>query len=267
MAVPPSSLPVAPRVPNAVTGVPVTATPCLHCGAPLADAYCGACGQRAVDLTESTWRVMREAMTDAIDIDGRALRTVRALKTPGQLTVEFLRGRRVPYFGPLKVFLFAGAALTTTWILTRGVDGHYYGLTYDGSTSGYIDTVVRGSFTGCAAVALCSWLLGLGRRRLLDEIVFALHSVAAMLLWASAVIWLGTGWKLLWGTSAAVPSGVPSLPFLLFLPAVVAGLAYVVVGDRRVHGGAWWIAAVRALVFMAVAAAVVMEVIIRSFSR
>jgi hypothetical protein len=200
---------------------------------------------------------MREAVIDAFDLDGRTLRTVRALKTPGQLTVEFLRGRRVPFFGPLKIFLFASAALTTTWILTRVVDMHYYGYGGDGSARQYIDTFVRGSFTACVAVALCSWVLGLGRRRLLDEIVFAMHSVAAMLLWASAVIWLGTALKMVWGTAAAPPAAVPSFVYLLYLPAVAFGLVYVAIADRRVHGTAWWIAVVRTLVFAAVSAAVV----------
>jgi hypothetical protein len=37
-----------------------------------------------------------------------------------------------------------------------------------------------------------------------------------------------------------VPGGVPSLPYLLFLPACAGGLAYVVGALGRVHGGAWW---------------------------
>ena len=64
------------------------------------------------------------------------------------------------------------------------------------------------------------------------------------------------------GSAAAVPAGVPSLPFLLYLPALALGIAYVAIADRRVHGGAWWIAALRALVLTAVAAAVVTGVII-----
>jgi len=252
-------------VPNAVTDVPVTATACLNCGAPLAAEHCGACGQRAVDLGESTWHTIREALSDAFDFDGRVLRTVRALKTPGQLTVEFVRGRRVPYVGPLKLFLFAGAALTTTWLLTRGIDMRYYGFTVNGSASShYIDNVVRGSLTGCVAVGFGSWVLTRGRGRLLDEMVFALHVVAALLLLAAAVVWLGTAWKLIWGTAAAVPSGVPALPFLLYLPSVVPGLAYVAAADRRVHGGAWWVAIPRALIFTTVALASIWAVLFMS---
>ena len=116
------------------------------------------------------------------------------------------------------------------------------------------------------AVALSSWALRLGRRRLLDEVVFALHSVAAMLLLTSAAIWLGTGWKVLWGTAAAAPAAMPSLPFLVYLPALVFGLVYVAIADRRVHGGAWWMAVMRALVFT-VLAAVVTQVFIMSMPR
>jgi len=217
-----------------------------------------------VDLGESTWQTIREAFSDAFDLDGRVLRTVRALKTPGQLTLEFVRGRRMPYVGPLKIFLFAGAALTTTWILTRGIDMHYYGFTLKGSSSQYIDNVVRGSLTGCVAVGFGSWVLTRGRRRLLDEMVFALHVVAALLLLVAAVVWLGTAWKLIWGTAAAVPSGVPALPFLLYLPSLVPGLAYVAAADRRVHGGAWWVAIPRVLIFTTLALAVIWAVLFMS---
>jgi hypothetical protein len=256
-------MPVAPRAQTPVADLSVTGVACLNCSAPLTAEYCSACGQRAVDLGESSWQTIREAFSDAFDFDGRVLRTVRALKTPGHLTVEFVRGRRAPYVGPLKILLFAGAALTTTWILTRGIDMHYYGFN-SGSSSQYINNVVRGSFTGCVAVGFGSWVLTRGRRRLLDEMVFALHVVAALLLLVAAVVWLGTAWKLIWGTAAAVPSGVPALPFLLYLPSVVPGLAYVAAADRRVHGGAWWVAIPRALIFTTVALAVIWAVLFMS---
>src|SRR3954447_25273586 len=81
---------------------------CLNCGAPLGAEYCAACGQRAVDPDAPTWHVLKEAVSDATDFDGRAIRTLRALVSPGLLTLEFLRGRRAPYLGPLKLFLLAG---------------------------------------------------------------------------------------------------------------------------------------------------------------
>jgi hypothetical protein len=107
----------------------------------------------------------------------------------------------------------------------------------------YIDTVVRGSMLASLIVALGSWLLAGARRRLLDHAVFAIHLVAALSAWTSIVIWIGTAWKLAWGSVSRMPSGVPSLPFLVFLPASALGLAYITLALRRVHGGPWWAAA------------------------
>lgn len=220
------------------------------------------CGQQSVDLAAPTWNVIREALADATDLDGRVLRTIRSLGSPGRLTVEFLRGRRAPYIGPLKLFLLAGTALTTTWIVTRGVDARFYGLSLDGSAGAYIETVVRGSLAGSLAVASSSWVLAGMRRRFLDEAVFALHLVAALSLWTAAVIWLATAWKLVWGTVANAPSGALSLPYLLFLPAGAVGLAYIVSAIRRVHSGAWWAIVLRALVLTGVGLAAVTGIIL-----
>lgn len=196
------------------------------------------------------------------DLDGRVLRTLRALASPGRLTGDFLCGRRAPYLGPLKLLLLAGATLSITWALTRGVDVHYYGRPPAGPAAGaYIDTVVRGSFAACLAIGTASWVLAGRRRRLLDDAVFALHLVAALSLLAAAVIWLAAAWKLVWGTEAATPSGAPSLSHLFFLPAAAVGLSYVVGAVRRGHGGAWWAIALRALVLTAVGFATVMLVL------
>ena len=107
------------------------------------------------------------------------------------------------------------------------------------------------------AIAVSSWILSVGRRRLLDEVVFSLHVVAAISLWTAFTIWLATAWKVAWLTASRVPSGGPSLIYLLFLPAVVVGLVYITVATRRVHGVAWWAAALRTLVFAGVGIAAV----------
>ena len=234
---------------------------CLNCDAPLRGEYCAACGQQAVDPHASTWHVVKEAVSDATDFDGRAVRTMRALVSPGRLTLEFLRGRRAPYVGPFKLFLLAGTALTTTWIVTRGVETHYYGYRADAAAATYIDMVVRGSLTAGVAIAIASWAVDRGRRRMLDDAVFALHLVASLMLWATAIIWIGTGWKAMWGTVAATPSRIPGLPFVLFLPSAIVALGYIVVAVHRVYAGRWWSTAFRALLITAVGVSAVYEVL------
>lgn len=237
---------------------------CLNCGEQLHGAYCAQCGQRSVDLSAPTWHVAKEAFAEAIDVDSRVLRTARALCIPGRLTTEFLCGRRIPYIGPAKLFLLAGTVLTSTWIITRGVDAHFYNIAPDNSAGAYIDRVVRGSLAASIAVTSSSWLLAFRRRRLLDDAIFSLHLVAALILWATAIVWLGTAWKLAWGTATAVPSSLPPLPFLLFVPAVVLGLAYIVVAVHRVYRRRWWVTAVRAALIAIAGAAAVRQIISRT---
>src|SRR5206468_2043822 len=138
---PPTQSIVAAHQSQASESSPPTAD-CLNCGAPIQGAFCGSCGQQAVDIDASTWHVVREALADATDFDGRVLRTGRAILAPGKLTREFLQGRRAPFVSPLKLFLLAGTVLTTTWIVTRGVDARFYGMASDRSPATYIDTVV-----------------------------------------------------------------------------------------------------------------------------
>jgi len=240
---------------------------CLSCGAPIRSEYCPACGQQAVDPHASTWHVVKEAISDATDVDGRAVRTIRALVVPGRLTAEFLRGRRAPYLGPFKLFLLAGTALTTTWIVTRGVDAHYYGYRADAGSANYIDVVVRGSLTAGLAIAIASWASDLGRRRLIDDAVFSLHLVATLMLWTTAITWVGTGWKATWGTAAATPSSIAPLPFLLFLPSGIVALGYIALAVHRVYAGRWWSTALRTLLITAVGMTAVYEVLLHGLRR
>lgn len=242
----------------------LTLRACLSCGGALEGAYCARCGQADVDPAAPTWHVVRDAVSEAVDVDGRALRTARAITSPGYLTMEFLRGRRMPYVGPLKLFVVSGALLSTTWLLTRDVDARFYGYAVASSPGAYIDSVVRGLLLSSVTIAFVGWLLSRGRRRFLDEAVFALHVIAALSAWTVVVIWFGTAWKLAWGTVTGVPASVPSLIFLLFLPAAVAALVYVVVATRRAFQVAWWVAVLRTLIVAAVAVAVVMAMIVRS---
>ena len=239
-------------------------TECLNCAAPLGGAYCSACGQRAVDLAAPTWVVVREGVSEAIDLDGRVLNTLRALVAPGRLTADFLRGRRAPYLGPLKLFFAAGAALSTTWALTRGIDAHFYGFDSSPSAAEYIAKVVRGSLAAVIAVALVSWLAGACRRRLLDEGVFALYLVAALSLLATIAIWLGTFWKLVWGTARTVPDSIPNIAYLLFAPAALVGFWYIIASTRRVHQRPWIASTLRASALAAIGLAATLAFVLRA---
>jgi hypothetical protein len=79
---------------------------CLNCGAELHGTYCHACGQKAVSLHLGVHDFAHEATHEFLHLDGKILNTVKLLVfKPGQLTKEFVEGRRARYISPLRVYL------------------------------------------------------------------------------------------------------------------------------------------------------------------
>ncbi|HEX7981591.1 MAG TPA: DUF3667 domain-containing protein [Gemmatimonadaceae bacterium] len=100
---------------------PEASTPgvCLNCGEPVAQRYCPACGQAVVDPNPTLGEFAHEAASEFLHWDGKLAATFRLLfATPGELTREYLAGRRARYLSPLRLYLtcsvlfFALKALT-----------------------------------------------------------------------------------------------------------------------------------------------------------
>lgn len=87
---------------------PAAAVPaCATCGAPVPERFCGRCGERRLAADELRLRrFVGEGLEAVLNVDGRALRTVRALVArPGELTAAYVAGRRTPYLAPMQLFL------------------------------------------------------------------------------------------------------------------------------------------------------------------
>jgi hypothetical protein len=79
---------------------------CLNCGEPLHGAFCSNCGQRVVPPRPSLRELLGEAFAEFSGWDGKLAATLRLLVTrPGQLTVDFLDGKRARYITPLRLYL------------------------------------------------------------------------------------------------------------------------------------------------------------------
>jgi hypothetical protein len=80
--------------------------PCLNCGTNVQLDYCPECGQRAIEPDPTLREFLRELAEEFLHWDGKLLTTFRLLITrPGELTLEYLAGRRVRYISPLRVYL------------------------------------------------------------------------------------------------------------------------------------------------------------------
>src|SRR5258706_15515168 len=94
---------------------------CANCGAPLNGPFCQACGQKAASRNISLHDFFHEAFHEFSHVDNKIVRTLRLLlMKPGELTREFLSGRRQHYVPPLRLYLtcslifFALAAVAPT---------------------------------------------------------------------------------------------------------------------------------------------------------
>jgi hypothetical protein len=80
--------------------------PCLNCGAELRGRWCAQCGQRVAPVRPTLHELLHEALHEITHLDGKILRTAGLLLfKPGELTREFLAGKRVSSVTPLRVYL------------------------------------------------------------------------------------------------------------------------------------------------------------------
>ncbi|NND70257.1 MAG: DUF3667 domain-containing protein [Rhodothermales bacterium] len=84
---------------------------CPNCGAQLQGNYCSSCGQKNQPLRQPIWHFIRDAIAEYFGIDGRFWRTLSKLSfSPGQLTIDYVEGRRIKYLRPLRIYLITTVA-------------------------------------------------------------------------------------------------------------------------------------------------------------
>ena len=84
---------------------------CLDCGAELHGRYCAQCGQRATPPHPTMREMVVDAWHELTVFDSRLARTVTLLlRRPGELTHEYLAGKRSRYILPLRMYLIASVA-------------------------------------------------------------------------------------------------------------------------------------------------------------
>jgi len=80
---------------------------CENCGTPLQGEHCYACGQPTKGLVRHFPSILGDFFDTVFDIDGRLWRTLwPLLLRPGFLTLEYLRGHRVRFVSPVRLFVF-----------------------------------------------------------------------------------------------------------------------------------------------------------------
>jgi len=94
------------REDDTVDEAPPASPDCLNCGTRLKGQYCGNCGQRSRSRLISLWELVSDAFGDLFEIDSRLWQTlVPLMNRPGQLTRDYLKGRRARYMPPFRMYL------------------------------------------------------------------------------------------------------------------------------------------------------------------
>jgi len=84
-----------------------TTKTCENCYTEVSGLYCGECGQSVESTLKYFWTVILHLLDDILSFDSRASRTLFPLLfKPGFLTNEYIKGRRVHYVPPLRLYLF-----------------------------------------------------------------------------------------------------------------------------------------------------------------
>ena len=84
---------------------------CLNCGTRLQGPFCHYCGQPDRNFLRFFPVLLRELLSDLLDLDSRFTRTLKPLLfQPGRLTCDYLEGKRFRYTPPLRLYLFASIA-------------------------------------------------------------------------------------------------------------------------------------------------------------
>jgi Protein of unknown function (DUF3667) len=87
---------------------------CPNCGVDADGIYCPNCGQKQTGGLPSISEITHEVLGALFSYDGKLWRTLKCLITaPGQLSVEYVSGRRASYLGPWQLFLLLQAITFT----------------------------------------------------------------------------------------------------------------------------------------------------------
>ncbi|MCY3858133.1 MAG: DUF3667 domain-containing protein [Gammaproteobacteria bacterium] len=91
---------------------------CPNCGAVRPNAFCGHCGQNSRDYNASLWTVLRDAIGEMFELDGRVVRSLKTIvRRPGQLSLAFAENQRASFVNPFRLFMFT----TILWFFLFGI--------------------------------------------------------------------------------------------------------------------------------------------------
>ncbi len=88
---------------------------CPNCETAIVGKYCPSCGQRNDRLRLSSAAMLKDFLEAVLKVDKKLLTTVRSVVVPGQLTIDYLEGKRARYPRPLSLFFICAGLYFLAW--------------------------------------------------------------------------------------------------------------------------------------------------------
>ncbi|MGB4775465.1 MAG: DUF3667 domain-containing protein [Daejeonella sp.] len=80
---------------------------CTNCGNDIDDKFCSYCGQENLELKEPFWNFIFHSIGHYFHFDSKFFLTIKPLLTkPGQLSIDYIAGKRIRFIHPVSLFLF-----------------------------------------------------------------------------------------------------------------------------------------------------------------
>ncbi|PST82933.1 hypothetical protein C7T94_09890 [Pedobacter yulinensis] len=80
---------------------------CLNCGDHIEKRYCSNCGQANLELKEPFWHFVSHSIGHYFHFDSKFFQTLVPLLTkPGQVTLDYIAGKRARYLPPVSMYIF-----------------------------------------------------------------------------------------------------------------------------------------------------------------
>lgn len=96
-------------------------TNCLNCDAQVDGRYCKNCGQENLEPKQTFWHLVTHFFNDVTHFDGKFFTTLKSLLLkPGFLTEEYVKGRRMKYLDPVRMYLFVSFAFFLMYLALNG---------------------------------------------------------------------------------------------------------------------------------------------------
>ncbi|MCZ4408357.1 DUF3667 domain-containing protein [Cryomorphaceae bacterium 1068] len=236
-------------------GQDIVPTTCLNCGASIEGNFCSNCGQSMRDNSDrSVGRLFGEFFSSIFFLDNRLLISLwYSFAKPGQMTVEFLAGKRKKFISPISLFLLFNLVYflvnplsdyslslydqiysqpysewTKEWAIAKiqneGLDGNTYAVSYQKMS----DTISKSILIiNVPLVAFFVYLVAFKKRRFYyDSLIFTFHFFSLFLFSLVLLDWVYDLFDLFpEDVSTFLYSVLPSTFFILVIPLIYATLS------------------------------------------